>query len=223
MATTATRPAPALTERLKAMAAQAAELTEYVPAPDPDDDWERFRRAELRQRLVSAGVPLIEIPGYDADGNALTERDILSDLAYEIEVYLRGLSIAQLVCLTYGHRWPELIPIPGMKVPKGFRILPSPEIRGIYLVTENCTRKISIKNGRRADVQTCGTVRKSQTLPGDIPGLYDRKHARQYAYDNDVWEVRPEGSRLTRIDFWNETIRRMGRVLLPAEYEGTEA
>jgi hypothetical protein len=186
-----------------------------VPLPEPEDGFADFRRAELRQRLVAAGVPLIERRADTAElPDQFTERDIYSDLAYAIEVYLRGLSVPQLVCLTYGHRWPELVP--GFKVPRGFRVVPAPERRGVFLVTETCTRKV-VTGKRKTDTTTCGTGRQSLTLAGELRGLFDRSNGRQYRYDNDVWEKRPEGSRLTRIDFWNEVIRRMGRELFPAE------
>ena len=186
------------------------------PAPDPEDDYEEIRRSDLRTRLVKAGVPLTDTG---------TDRDILSDLAREIEIYLRGLTIAQLACLTYGHKWPELIPVPGARPPKGFRAVLSAQVNGVYLVTEECTRRIIIGAGRAREVSECGTVRKSQTLPPEngVLGLFDRGHMRQYAYDGNIWEKRPEGSRLTRIDFLNETYRRMGRQLFPGEYENEEA
>lgn len=183
-------------------------------APDPEDDYEAHRRADLRRRLTDAGVPLIE----RADLPGMKDRDILSDLAREIEEYLRGLSVAQLVCLAYGHKWPELIP--GIRVPKGFRAVPSPQRDGAFLVTESCTRRIVIAK----DISECGTRRSSRTLPASngVRGIFDRQHMRSYAYDDDEWEVRPEGSRLTRIDFLNEIYRRMGRDLFTAEYEGNE-
>ena len=204
-----------------ATAQLVTEVTEYVPAPGPQDDYEEYRRDLLRARLIAVGEPLFESPGFGPDGVKLPERDILSDLAYEIEWYLRSLSIPQLVCLTYGHRWPELIPVPGMKLPRGFRAVRDPQVRTVFLVTEDCTRKIVIGKGerRRADAQYCGTVRKSRTLPGEISGLFDRSHMRQYTYDNDVWAKRPRQSRLTRIDFLDEIYRRMGRDLFPAEME----
>lgn len=174
--------------------------------PDPEDDWAELRRADMRQRLVTAGVPLIEEPGADAEGQLLPARDILSDIAFEIEVYLRGLSVAQLVCLAYGHRWPELVP--GIRVPKALRVVPHPEYRGSFLLRENCTRKVSV-----GAVSHCGTVRQSLTLPGEVRGLLDRKHGRSYSYDDADWEIRPAGSRLTRIDFFNEIMRRMNREL----------
>jgi hypothetical protein len=182
-------------------------------APDPEDDYEAYRRADLRDRLTRAGVPLIE----RADLEGTKDRDILSDLAHEIETYLRGLSVAQLVCLAYGHRWPELIP--GVRVPKGFRVVPSPQRNGVFLVTEACTRRVTVPG----ESSSCGTVRKSQTLPAynGVRGVFDRGHMRNYDYDEDAWEKRPEGSRLTRIDFLDEIYRRMGRQLFAAEYEGT--
>jgi hypothetical protein len=199
----------ALAERIK-------DGTRLPPAaPDPDDDYEAYRRADLRDRLTRAGVPLTERT------EGLHDRDILSDLAREIEVYLRGLSVAQLACLAYGHTWPVLIP--GIKVPKGFRAVPSPQRNGVFLVTEGCSRRIVI----HGSASQCGTVRKSQTLPSrnGVRGVFDRGHMRNYAYDDGPggeWEKRPEGSRLTRLDFTDEIYRRMGRELFTAEYEGNE-
>jgi hypothetical protein len=179
----------------------------------PDDEYARWRRSQMRERLVTAGVPLIERD----DGNPLvTGRDIFSDIAAEIERYLRGLTIPQLVCLAYGHSWPMLIP--GLAVPRGFRALPEPGRPGIYRMTEACTRNTSGSSSRRSAVH-CGTVRTSMTLDRGI-GL-DRGRSRNYAYDDDAWEIRPVGSRLTRVDFLNEIMRRMGRELFPGEFEGT--
>lgn len=170
-----------------------------------DDEFARVRTRELRERLAVAGVPVIEqAEGTGPDGEPLPQRDVLSDLAFEIERYLRGLSVCQLVCLAYGHRWPELVP--GFKLPRGFRIVPAPERQGVCLITELCTRKVQ--------GDTCGTKRTSLTLPR---GVFDRSHHRSYGYDDDVWEIRPAASRLTRIDFLDEIFRRMGRNLFPEE------
>jgi hypothetical protein len=175
-----------------------------------EDEFARHRLADLRSRLTAAGVPLIE----RADGRpGVTDRDILSDLAFETEQYLRGLSVPQLLCLAYGHKWPELIP--GIRLPKGFRSVPAPQRDGIYLITESCIRET--RDG------ICGTRRSSRTLPGTVRGLYDRKHGRSYDYDDDEWEVRPEGSRLTRVDFLNEIWRRMGPQLFPEIIAAAEA
>lgn len=192
------------------------DLATLAPAPDPADEYEEFRRQELRERLAMAGVPLMVHDGEHVAG--VKGRDILSDLAYEIEKYLRELSVAQLVCLAYGHKWPELVP--GIRVPKGFRAVPSPQRNGVFLVTEGCTRRIAV----RGEASSCGSVRHSKTLPSvnGIRGLFDRGNARNYDYDGHVWVKRPEGSRLTRLDFLDEIYRRMGRELFASEYEGTE-
>lgn len=176
--------------------------------PGYGDVYEQLRLADMRMRLVAAGVPLIE---RSADPE-VADRDILSDMAFEIERYLRGLTVQQLVCLAYGHRWPELVP--GVKIPKGFRTVPSPERNGVFLITEHCVRKTL--------AATCGTVRKSMTLPGTVRGIFDRGHGRNYAYDND-WEIRPAGSRLSRIDFLNEIMRRMARELFEDVITAAEA
>lgn len=135
-------------------------------------------------------------------------RVVQSDLDAEIRAYLEGLSVAQLVCLAYGHRWPELIP--GTKIPKGFHTVPDPQVQGVYLVTEDCIR--------RSLGRSCGTVRKSMTLPR---GFFDRNVQRSYGYDNGPggeWAIRPDGSGLTRRDFLDQIYRQMGRELFPAEY-----
>lgn len=173
----------------------AGDLIEPAPATGLDDAFATERRREMRTRLVVADVPLIEEPG----------RDVFSDLAFHIEAYLRKLTIAQLICLAYGHRWPELIP--GGGVPKGFRAIRDPGRQGVYLVTEACVRE-TLR-------ETCGTQRTSLTLPR---GIFDRNHGRAYAYDDANWEVRPAGSRLSRLDFLDEILRRMGRELFPGEY-----
>ena len=181
------------------------------------DDFSRLRRMEMRARLVTAGVPLIERltdrPPRPDDGPPAADRDILSDLAYEIEVYLRGLSVPQLVCLSYGHKWPELVP--GTRIPKGFRATSSPRRNGVYLITESCVRETA--DG------ICGTRRVSQTLPGTVRGIFDRGRGRNYDYDGSEWEVRPAGSRLTRIDFLNEVWRRMGSELFPEIIAGAQS
>jgi len=137
----------------------------------------------------------------------------------QVAAYLHNLSVPQLVCLAYGHRWPELIP--GMPIPKGFHAVRSADLaasgtqlQGVYRVSEDCTREIKL-NGSRRRGETCGTSRSSMTLPR---GFFDKKVDRQYGYDHDVWEVRPEGSGLSRRDFTEEIYRRMGRDLFPAEY-----
>lgn len=143
---------------------------------------------------------------------------IQSDLAAEIRDYLDGLSVDQLLCLAYGHPWAVLIP--GQAVPPGFRAVPDPEIRGVYLITETCMRAVYEPGRRKPLLFSCGTVRSSRTLPA---GVFDRSHHRSYAYDEDSWEVRPLGSRLTRIDFLDEIWDRMGRDLFPESYAGAPA
>jgi hypothetical protein len=179
-----------------------------LAAPGFKDEYAQLRRTEMRARLTGAGVPLIE----RTDLPEVTDRDILSDLAFEIEQYLRGLTVQQLVCLAYGHKWPELIP--GLKIPGGFRTVMSPERNGVFLITENCVRK-TLGN-------TCGTTRKSMTLPGTVRGIFDRDHGRSYDYGRD-WEIRPASSRLSRIDFLNEIFRRMARELFEDVIAAAEA
>jgi hypothetical protein len=137
-------------------------------------------------------------------------RTVQSDLGQEIDSYLHNLTIGQLLCLAYGHDWPVLIP--ELDVPQGFRAVPSPGAQGVYLVTEECLRLVYTPGRRKPLLYSCGTVRKSMTLPSR---MFDSTHKRQYGYDDSEWEIRPPGSRLTRIDFLNEIYRRMGHKLFP--------
>lgn len=162
------------------------------------DRADRLSAGELRERTRN----LVEASPAD-----VTQ----SDLAAEIRTYLEGLSVPQLLCLAYGHVWPVLVP--GNDVPRGFRAVPDAERQGVYLITEACTRLITEPGRRKPSDYSCGTVRRSQTLPA---GVFDRSHYRSYAYDGDSWEVRPENSRLTRLDFLDEIYRRMGTVLFAA-------
>lgn len=127
---------------------------------------------------------------------------IQSDLAAEIQAYLSRLSIDQLACLAYAHKWPELIPVPGRRLPKGFRVLPvaGEERQGCYMVTETCSR--------------CRGTRISYTLPR---GIFDMNVKRSYRHEQD-WMVRPEGSCLGRRHFLAEIYRRLERDLFPGEY-----
>jgi hypothetical protein len=173
-----------------------------VTTGDPLQQAVRDSQAALRERTRN----LVEASPADV---------IQSDLAAEIRAYLDGLSVDQLLCLAYGHTWGILIP--GQPVPRGFRAVPDPEVRGVYLVTETCIRLTPQPSRRRPLVFTCGASRRSQTLPR---GLFDRSRKRSYDYDGNTWEVRPPGSRLTRLDFLDEIWRRMGRDLFPESYAG---
>lgn len=113
--------------------------------------------------------------------------------------YLDKLSLAQLLCLAYGHTWPLLIP--GRGRPKGWRAALLPDRDSVFRITEECTRDDAGFG--------CGTLRTSDTTSNGI--LRDRETTRQYRYDNDVWEVRPEGSRLTRVDITDYITWRMAK------------
>ena len=117
-------------------------------------------------------------------------REVRSDLAGETEAYLRSLTAEQLLCLAYGHVWPRLDP--REDIPGNFSFAPVPRVWGVYQVTEECT--------------CCAKVRTYQTLPR---GIFNRSRDLSYA-DPAGWEVRPAGSRLTRLDFLNEIWRRVG-------------
>ena len=113
---------------------------------------------------------------------ALTER-----LGKEVVTYLDGLTLAQLLCLAYGHIWPIIIP--GKGRPKGWRAVIAPEREGAFLITELCVRD------EDGSGQLCGTDRTSYEH-----GIFLERGRRQYRRDKELWKIRPEGSRLTKLD-----------------------
>jgi hypothetical protein len=131
-------------------------------------------------------------------------------LGAAVVAYLDGLSLAQLVCLAYGHTWPVLIP--GRGRPAGWRANLAPEREGAFLITEECTRD--------AAGFGCETLRTTYTAEHGI--FMDRGRHRQYRYDKNAWEVRPEGARITRLDVTDYIMARMGDELFaePAAAEG---
>lgn len=144
-----------------------------------------------------------------------TRRVLISRLGAEVVKYLDGLTLAQLLCLAYGHTWPILVP--GKGRPRGWRANLAPSRDGVFLITENCTRD------ETHDGKTCGSLRSTYT--GERGIFLERGRHRQYRYDDSTWQKRPEGSRITRIDVLDYIMTVMGEELFangsePAEGEG---
>lgn len=123
---------------------------------------------------------------------------LASHLSPEVVTYLDKLSLAQLVCLAYGHIWPVLIP--GRGRPRGWR--PAIAAEASFRIAEDCVRN---------DAGSCGTVRSYYTGPHGI--FLVRGVRRQYDYDQDVWEKRPENVRITRLDVLDYLTFRMAAEL----------
>jgi hypothetical protein len=112
-------------------------------------------------------------------------------LTDEVIAYLDSLTAAnpaQVVCLGYGHQWGVLIP--GRGRPQGWRSFRLPGAGGIFGIEEDCLREDA--------GDWCGTTRVSHT---GLRGIFlDRGVHRQYKRDLDRWKVRPEGSKISRLD-----------------------
>lgn len=121
-------------------------------------------------------------------------------LGHEVITYLDAISNAQLICLAYGHIWPVLIP--GRGRPRGWKPSLAGGRGGVFRIEEDCIRD---------DAGSCGTVRVSYTEDHGI--FMPRGVSRQYRRDNDVWEVRPENSRITRLDVLDYITFRMAAEL----------
>jgi len=119
-----------------------------------------------------------------------TRKMLTARLGAAVVAYLDKLTLQQLLCLAYGHTWPVLIP--GRGRPRGWRAVLAPEQEGAFLITETCTRDED-GSGR-----TCGSVRTTYTGAQGI--FMERGRHRQYKRDMSIWEIRPEGSRITRLD-----------------------
>src|ERR1700742_5256617 len=74
-------------------------------------------------------------------------------LTAEVRTYLDQLTLAQLICLAYGHIWPVLIP--GRGRPAGWTSIPDHRTQGVFLISESCVRDDT--------GSTCNTVRTSYT------------------------------------------------------------
>jgi hypothetical protein len=111
-------------------------------------------------------------------------------LTAEVIAYLDQLTAAnpaQVVCLGYGHQWPILIP--GRGKPDGWTPYRVPGVGGVFGIQEDCIREDA--------GDWCGSSRVSHT---GLRGIFlDRGIKRRYKRD-DKWKIRPEGSRITRLD-----------------------
>lgn len=136
---------------------------------------------------------------------------LVSRLGADVVTYLDKLSLAQLLCLAYGHIWPILIP--GRGRPKGWRAVLAPDRQGSFLITEGCVR----------DDAGFGCESTRRTYTGEHGIFMERGKHRQYHYDPQAWEKRPEGARITRIDVQDYIMARMADDLFatePAQGEG---
>jgi len=136
-----------------------------------------------------------------------------ASFAAEVQSYLDRLTLAQLICLAYGHIWPVLIP--GLGRPQGWSAFPDHRVerQGVFLVSEDCVRDDT--------GSTCGTVRTSYTSRSGI--FMEKGATRQYKRDKDIWQIRPEGSRITRVDVINYIMSRMGAELFTEPVPGEGA
>lgn len=127
-----------------------------------------------------------------------TRKMLVARLGAEVYTYLDKLSLAQLLCLAYGHIWPILIP--GRGRPRGWRAnLGGSGHEGQFLITEECVRDDA--------GFACGSSRDTYT--GEHGIFMERGKHRAYRRDKDIWEIRPEGARFTRLDVQDYIMARM--------------
>jgi hypothetical protein len=139
----------------------------------------------------------------------ITRRILTERLGAEVVAYLDGLTLQQLLCLAYGHIWPVLVP--GRGRPKGWRANLAPQMEGVFLITEACIRDEDGSGG------TCGTDRTTYT--GEHGIFMERGRHRNYKRD-DTWKIRPEGSRISRIDVLDYIFYLMGAELFAEPEQG---
>jgi hypothetical protein len=140
-------------------------------------------------------------------------------LTDEVIAYLDALyagNPAQVICLGYGHLWAVLVP--GRGKPAGWRSFRIPGGGGVFGIEEDCIRD------ELGDGTTCESVRVSHT---GMRGIFlDRGVNRQYKR-GEHWKVRPENSRITRLDVIDYLTWTMGDELFadggPEQGEGAIA
>jgi hypothetical protein len=140
----------------------------------------------------------------------VTRKIMIERLGAGVMTYLDGLTLQQLLCLAYGHIWPVLVP--GRGKPRGWRANLAPDMDGAFLITENCIRD---EDGSGS---TCGSDRTTYT--GERGIFMERGRHRSYKRDKSIWQVRPEGSRITRIDVLDYIFYLMGAELFTEPDEG---
>lgn len=140
----------------------------------------------------------------------ITRRILTERLGSEVVTYLDGLTLQQLLCLAYGHIWPVLVP--GQGRPRGWRAVLAPQMEGAFLITESCIRDEDHSGS------TCGSDRTTYT--GEHGIFMERGRHRSYRRDTSVWQIRPEGSRITRIDVLDYIFYLMGSELFTDAGEG---
>jgi hypothetical protein len=140
----------------------------------------------------------------------ITRRILTERLGAEVVTYLDGLTLQQLLCLAYGHIWPVLVP--GRGRPEGWRANLAPDMEGAFLITESCIRDEDHSGS------TCGSERTTYT--GEHGIFMERGRHRQYKRDREIWRIRPEGSRISRIDVLDYIFYLMGAELFTDAAEG---
>lgn len=141
----------------------------------------------------------------------ITRRVLTERLGAEVVTYLDGLTLQQLLCLAYGHIWPVLVP--GRGRPKGWSANLASE--GVFLITESCIRD---EDGSGS---TCGSDRTTYT--GEHGIFMERGRHRSYKRDKAIWQIRPENSRITRIDVLDYIFYLMGAELFTDAEQGDGA
>jgi hypothetical protein len=184
------------------MSATARDTTEKIHAAIAEGD----RPGVTEPKVTEAASP----PRKGRKVKKITRRVLTERLGAEVVTYLDGLTLQQLLCLAYGHIWPVLVP--GRGRPKGWRANLAPQMDGVFLITESCIRDED-DSGR-----TCGSDRTTYT--GERGIFMERGRHRSYKRDKDIWQIRPEGSRISRIDVLDYIFYLMGAELFTDASEG---
>ena len=184
------------------MSATARDTTEKIHAAIAEGDKVKVTEPKVTEAASS--------PRKGRKVKKITRRVLTERLGAEVVTYLDGLTLQQLLCLAYGHIWPVLVP--GRGRPKGWRANLAPQMDGVFLITESCIRDED-DSGR-----TCGSDRTTYT--GERGIFMERGRHRSYKRDKDIWQIRPEGSRISRIDVLDYIFYLMGAELFTDVGEG---
>lgn len=184
------------------MPATAKDTTSQIHAAIAEGD---------RPGVAEPAVTTAKSPPRRRKVRKITRKILVERLGAAVVTYLDGLTLQQLLCLAYGHIWPVLVP--GRGRPKGWRANLAPEMtEGVFLITENCIRDEDQSGS------TCGSERTTYT--GEHGIFMERGRHRQYKRDKSIWQIRPEGSRISRIDVLDYIFYLMGAELFTDADEG---
>jgi len=183
------------------MPATARDTTSKIHAAIAEGD-----KAKVTEPAVTAAK---STPRKGRKIRKITRKILTERLGAEVVTYLDGLTLQQLLCLAYGHIWPVLVP--GRGRPKGWRANLAPQMEGVFLITEACIRDEDDSG------ETCGTDRTTYT--GEHGIFMERGRHRNYKR-SDTWRIRPEGSRISRIDVLDYIFYLMGAELFTDASEG---